>query len=247
MRAGSLPSLVAAFALGLAPAGAAAGGFYVPEVGGRAVGMAGRDDRRRLSPRRPSSTTRPGCWAPGGTELELGGDLVLPDVVPLPPPRARSRHRARPSGSSGWPTGNRAARHSLSWRARFALGRADLGARASAPTSPSAPPWTSRATAPSASWSPRCRCGRSTWGRRWPTGSPPGCPSVSAVSYVYADLALSQRNALPFVTGDPEANPNPDPGVEGDTRIEASDPFSLGATLGCSTGGRDDPFTLGLA
>ena len=68
-----------------------------------------------------------------------------------------------------------------------------------------------------------------------------------SVSYVYADFALGQRNALQFVTGDPEANPNPDRGVEGDTRIEARDPFSLAATAGLQYGRPDDPFTLGLA
>jgi long-chain fatty acid transport protein len=49
------------------------------------------------------------------------------------------------------------------------------------------------------------------------------------------------------VTGDPEATPDPDPGVEGDTAISARDPFSLGATLGIQYGRRQDPFTVGLA
>jgi len=52
------------------------------------------------------------------------------------------------------------------------------------------------------------------------------------LSYVYADMAIDQANALQYVTGDPEAYPDPDPGVEGTTHVEGRDPASFGATLG---------------
>lgn len=62
-----------------------------------------------------------------------------------------------------------------------------------------------------------------------------------AANLIYGDLALEQRNALPYVTGDPEQYPDPGGELEGTTRIEGHDPFSVGATLGAgwrSTDGR---------
>jgi long-chain fatty acid transport protein len=54
----------------------------------------------------------------------------------------------------------------------------------------------------------------------------------ASLSWIYSSIALHQRNALPYVTGDPEQYPNPDPGIEGDTAITGTDPASLGATFG---------------
>jgi long-chain fatty acid transport protein len=53
-----------------------------------------------------------------------------------------------------------------------------------------------------------------------------------AAHYVHGSLALHQANAVAHVTGDPEAFPDPEPGMEGTNRLEASDPFSVGATVG---------------
>lgn len=53
-----------------------------------------------------------------------------------------------------------------------------------------------------------------------------------AAHYVHGSLVLDQANAVAHVTGDPEAFPDPESGMEGSNHLEASDPFSIGATLG---------------
>jgi len=53
-----------------------------------------------------------------------------------------------------------------------------------------------------------------------------------SVNYILSEIKLEQGNAIPFVTGDPETFPEPDPGLEGDTLLEGHDTFSLSATLG---------------
>jgi long-chain fatty acid transport protein len=52
------------------------------------------------------------------------------------------------------------------------------------------------------------------------------------LSYIYSDLTLDQANALPYVTGDPEEYPNPDPGLEGTSHVTGKDTASFGATFG---------------
>ncbi len=53
-----------------------------------------------------------------------------------------------------------------------------------------------------------------------------------AVNGIFADMELRQRNALQFVTGDPEVFPDPDPGAEGNTVITGRDAFSVSGSLG---------------
>jgi long-chain fatty acid transport protein len=70
---------------------------------------------------------------------------------------------------------------------------------------------------------------------------PRGFTAGVALNVVYADLVLEQKNAIPYVTGDPEQYPDPSPELEGSTHLAGSDPFSLGATFGIgwrSTGDR---------
>jgi long-chain fatty acid transport protein len=69
----------------------------------------------------------------------------------------------------------------------------------------------------------------------------------AGVSYVFADLALEQANAVQFVTGDPEANPDPDASLEGTSALHGKDPASFSATFGIRY---DDPlerFGIGAA
>jgi long-chain fatty acid transport protein len=226
----------------LAAGPAQAGGFYVPEVGVRAVGMAGAAVADAQAP--SAIFHNPAGLLGAGTEVELGGALVLPDVAyfrrPVTDPvngqtvsfdEATNRNRA-----GGVPF----------LAARFDVGRPDLalgfgafvpfgatldfpgdGAQRFVVTSVSL---RTLYLGPALAWQATSRLALGL-----------------SVSYVYADFGLGQRNALQFVTGDPEANPNPDRGVEGDTRIEARDPFSLAATAGLQYGRPDDPFTLGVA
>ncbi len=67
------------------------------------------------------------------------------------------------------------------------------------------------------------------------------------LSYIYSDLTLDQANALPYVTGDPEEYPNPDPGIEGSSHIEGKDTASFGATLGAQWVDPAGRFTLGAS
>jgi len=236
--------LALAVRFALAPAGEAqAGGFYVPEVGVRAVGMAGAAVADAQSPSAVFHNPA-GLLGVGRGELELGGDLVLPDVAyfrrPIVDPNNGQTVNFNEAANS-----NRAGGVPF-LAARLDLGRPDLaaglgayvpfGATLQFPTD-GAQRFVVTEVAlrtlylgPAIAWRPLDRL---TVGL--------------SVSYVYADFALSQRNALQFVTGDPEATPNPDAGVEGNTRIEARDPFSLAATAGVQFGRPDDPFTLGLA
>ena len=160
-----------------------------------------------------------------GSELELGGALVLPDVAyfrrPVTDPVNGQTVQFAEAANS-----NRAG--GVPFLARALRPRPPRpGAGLRAPSSRSAPPWISPATAPSASWSPSVSLRTVYLGPALAWQATSRLSLGLSVSYVYADFALGQRNALQFVTGDPEANPNPDRGVEGDTRIEARDPFSL--------------------
>jgi long-chain fatty acid transport protein len=76
----------------------------------------------------------------------------------------------------------------------------------------------------------------------------PGGWSVGAsVHGIYADLALEQRNAIPFVTGDPEQYPDPDPALEGNTHLEGKDPFTVAATFGVAWRSPDARLKLGAS
>lgn len=221
---------------------AGAGGYYVPEIGGRAVGMAGAMTADATTPAAIFHNPA-GLTGVRGTQIELGGDLVLPDVVHF-------RRPVRDPATGNTITFDRVANENRVGGVPFLGATFDLhpdlglgvgafvpfGAALDYPAAGAQRFVVTRVAlralflGPAVAWriTPRLSLGAS-------------------VSYVHAALDLRQRNALPFVTGDPEANPNPDPGVEGDTTISARDPFSLGATLGLQYGGREDPFTVGLA
>jgi long-chain fatty acid transport protein len=221
---------------------ARAGGFYVPEVGVRAVGMGGAAVADARSP--SVMFHNPAGLLGGGTELELGGDLVLPDVThfrrPVTDPVSGQTVSFDQASNS-----NRVGGVPF-LAARFDLGRPDLalglgafvpfgatlqypgdGAQRFVVTSVAL---RTLYLGPALAWRPLSRL----------------TVGVS-VSYVYADFALQQSNALQFVTGDPEANPNPAAGVEGRTRVDTRDRFSLAASAGLQFGRPDEPFTLGLA
>ena len=71
---------VVAVLLALWPAMARAGGFYVPEIGGRAVGMAGAMTAEAADPSTIFHNPA-GLTALAGVQVQLSGDLVLPDIV----------------------------------------------------------------------------------------------------------------------------------------------------------------------
>lgn len=67
---------------------------------------------------------------------------------------------------------------------------------------------------------------------------------VSA-SYVFGEIEIAQKNAIQFVTGDPEQFPDPDPAVEGTTAITAHDSFGIAVKAGLHYATQH--FSLGLS
>lgn len=67
------------------------------------------------------------------------------------------------------------------------------------------------------------------------------------LSYVYSDLAIDQVNAVPFVTGDPEQYPDPDPALEGTTQLRGRDPASFSATIGLRFNDLAERFSFGAS
>src|SRR6185436_6545763 len=229
----------AAILLATWPATALAGGFYVPEIGGRAVGMAGAMTAEAADPRTIFHNPA-GLTGLPGVQVQVSGDLVLPDVVsfrrPVQDPATGNTVSFASSSNQ-----NRAAAVPF-LGAAFDLGDLHAGFAAYVPfgatlrfPAAGAQRFVVTEVALRALYLGPAVAYRLT----------PRLSIGASVSYIHAALELRQRNALPFVTGDPEATPNPDPGVEGDTVIETHDPFSLGATVGLQL--RDERFTVGLS
>jgi long-chain fatty acid transport protein len=226
------------------PSAAHAGGFYVPEVGPRAVALGGAmaaDDQ-------DASTLfhNPAGLAglAGRTEVQAASGLFLPDVSyfrrPVEDPGTGETLRFDR-------VGNENAVIVAPWLgAAIALPRRDLelglglyapfGATLEFPAEGA-----QRHVVTSISL-------RTIWvGPSLAWQGPGGLRLGASLAYVYGDLALEQANAIPYVTGDPEQFPDPDAGLEGKTRVQGSDPLSFGATLGAqwvSPGGR---LVLGLS
>lgn len=229
----------AAILLATWPATALAGGFYVPEIGGRAVGMAGAMTAEAADPSTIFHNPA-GLTGLPGVQVQVSGDLVLPDVVsfrrPVQDPATGNTVSFASSSNQ-----NRAAAVPF-LGAAFDLGDLHAGFAAYVPfgatlrfPAAGAQRFVVTEVALRALYLGPAVAYRLT----------PRLSIGASVSYIHAALELRQRNALPFVTGDPEATPNPDPGVEGDTVIETHDPFSLGATVGLQL--RDERFTVGLS
>lgn len=237
--------LAVAFAIAVVGAGqsAVAGGFYVPEIGGRGTGLASAMTADSSDPSTIFHNPA-GLVGIAGSQVEVGGLMVLPDISyfrrPVQDPVTGDTVRfARVSNANriagvpfiGATFQTRNPRLSIGFAVYVPFGATlefpATGAQRFAVTEIAmrtiyaGPAIAYRVT-------PRLSVG-------------------AAINYIYADLRLRQANALQFVTGDPEANPNPDPGVEGQTRITASDHASLGATVGVQWGGNDDPFTVGIS
>jgi long-chain fatty acid transport protein len=239
---GLLMRLAVGITLWLLPGAALAGGFYVPEIGGRAVGMAGAMTAESAD---PSAVFHNPAGLAGlqGTQLQLSGDLVLPDVVHFRRP-ARDPNSGGEIAFAGVSNQNRAAGIPF-LGASFDAGHdlvAGFGAYVPFGATLEFP-----ATGAQRFVVTRVSLRALYLGPAVAYRITPRLSVGASISYIHAALDLRQRNALPFVTGDPEATPNPDPGVEGDTVIDTQDPFSLGATIGVQFGRRDEPFTLGLS
>jgi long-chain fatty acid transport protein len=231
----------AACAVILLTAGQAwAGAYYVPEIGGRAVGMAGAMTAESADPTAIFHNPA-GLTALSGVSVEASGDLVLPDIVYF---RRPVRDPATGATLAFAPVANQNRTAVIPFLGAAAAVRPDLavglavyvpfGATLDFPGAGAQRFVVTRvalralAIGPALAWRVTSRLSLGLH-----------------LSYLDSRLQLRQRNALPFVTGDPEATPDPAPGVEGDTVIDAHDPFSLGATLGVQW--RDERFTAGAS
>jgi long-chain fatty acid transport protein len=229
-----------AMALALWPAAALAGGFYVPEIGGRAVGMAGAMTAESADPSTIFHNPA-GLTALPGVQVQLAGDLALPDIVNF-------RRPVRDPSTGATITFASSANENRAAAIPFLGASFDLGHDLHAGFSVHVPfGATLRFPATGAQRFVVTEVGlRALYlGPALAWRLTPRLSIGASVSYVNATLDLRQRNALPFVTGDPEATPDPDPAIEGDTVIAARDPFSLGATLGVQW--RDERFSAGLS
>jgi long-chain fatty acid transport protein len=237
-----MKSIAVGITLCLLPGAALAGGFYVPEIGGRAVGMAGAMTAESADPSTVFHNPA-GLTGLPGVQLQVSGDLVLPDIVHF-------RRPVRDPATGATVTFDRVANQNRAAAipflgASFALGPdlvAGFGAYVPFGATLEFP-----ATGAQRFVVTRVALRALYLGPALAYRLTPRLSIGASVSYIHAALDLQQRNALPFVTGDPEATPNPDPGVEGDTVIGTRDPFSLGATLGVQYGRRDDPLTVGVS
>jgi len=229
-----------AMAVALWPATALAGGFYVPEIGGRAVGMAGAMTAESADPSTIFHNPA-GLTALPGVQVQLAGDLALTDIVNF-------RRPVRDPSTGTTITFASSANQNRAAAIPFLGASFDLGHRLHAGFSAQVPfGATLRFPATGAQRFVVTEVGlRALYlGPALAWRLTPRLSVGASVSYVNAALDLRQRNALPFVTGDPEATPDPDPAIEGDTVIAARDPFSLGATLGVQW--RDERFSAGLS
>jgi long-chain fatty acid transport protein len=234
--------LAVGITLWLLPGAALAGGFYVPEIGGRAVGMAGAMTAESADPSAIFHNPA-GLAGLSGVQVQVSGDLVLPDVVHF------RRPVRDPAGGGDINFGRVANANGVAAvpfvGASFDAGH-DLVAGFGAYV-----PFGATLEFPSTGAQrfvvTRVALRALYLGPALSYRITPRLFVGASVSYIHAALDLRQRNALPFVTGDPEATPNPDPGVEGDTEIGTRDPFSLGATIGIQYGRRADPYTVGLS
>ncbi len=221
---------ITALLLAMLPTAAHAGGFYVPEIGPRALGRAGAMVADDADPSMLFHNPAGLIGLAGHTTVQVAAGLVLPDVSyfrrPIDgagPGGATLRFDRVDSANPVIVVPCLCATIDLH-REDLALGigvYAPFGATIEFPVDGA-----QRNVVTAIAL-------RSLWiGPSLAWRAPGGLRVGASLAYVYSDLRLEQINAIPFVTGDPEVVPNPDPGVEGTTTIEASDPFSLGATLG---------------
>ncbi len=226
--------------LSLALGEAHAGGFYVPEIGSRAasLGVAVTADVAD-----PSATFHnpAGLAHAAGLQIELAADLFFPHVTffrrPLTDPNTGDNlHFDGVSNSNNviaapfLGASYRVSDHLTAGLAVFA----PFGATLEYPEDGSQRQIVTSIGLKTIFISPAI-------GIRMPSGFSIGV----AANLIYGDLVLEQRNAIPYVTGDPEQYPDPQGSIQGTTRVEGSDPFSVGATVG--VGWRDERIAVGAS
>lgn len=216
-------------ALAISGSTASAGGFYVPEIGGRAAGMAAAvvadgDDPSAVF-HDPANLVRT-----EGFQAEVAADLVLPSVTffrrPLTDPNTGQFLHF--DGASNTNSVVAVPYVGASYRVgpRVAVGLAvdaPFGASLDFPAEGAQRELITSIALRAIDISPAIAVDLGN-----------GLAVGAAANVIYADLVLDQRNSLTYVTGDPEQYPDPQGELQGTTHLAGSDPFSLGATLGAS-------------
>lgn len=219
---------------------AQAGGFYVPEIGARAASM-GVAVTSDVSD--PSATFHnpAGLAHADGLQVELAADLFLPSVTfyrrPLTDPNTGQNLRFE--GASNTNPVIAAPFLGASYRVHDKVTAglavmAPFGATLEWPEDGAQRQVVTSIALKTIFVSPAV-------GVKLPGGFSLGV----AANVIWGDLVLEQRNAIPYVTGDPEQYPDPQAGIQGDTHIAGRDPFSLGATIGL--GWRDERVSIGAS
>jgi long-chain fatty acid transport protein len=208
---------------------AIAGGFYVPEIGGRAAGMAAAvvadgDDPSAVF-HDPANLVRT-----EGFQLEVAADLVLPQVTffrqPLTDPNTGQFIHF--DGASNTNSVVAVPYVGASYRIgpRLAVGLtvdAPFGAALDFPADGAQRQLITSIALRAITISPALAVD---------VGN--GFAIGASANVIYADLVLDQRNSLTYINGDPEQYPDPQGELQGTTHLAGSDPFSLGATIGAS-------------
>jgi long-chain fatty acid transport protein len=227
--------------LGVA-ARASAGGFYVPEIGSRAAGLgvavvADAPD--------PSATFHnpAGLAEARGLQIELSANLFFPSVTffrrPLIDPNTgASLHFDGASNTNKViPVPYFGASYGVSDRVTAGLAvYAPFGATLDFPRDGAQRQIVTSIALKTIFISPAVA-----------VALPGGLSVGAAANVIWGDLALEQRNAIPYVTGDPEQYPDPGAGIEGSTRVAGRDPFSLGATIGVGWRAPDNRLRIGAS
>lgn len=220
--------MASTLAVTLAGAGrAVAGGFYVPEIGARAAGLgsavvADGDDPSAIF-HNPA-----GLAGADGVQVELSAGMFLPRVTfyrrPLTDPNTGAdlhfdgvRNTNRVIAAPYLGVSAALGRHATAGVAVYA----PFGATLDFPLDGAQRQVVTQIALRTIFVSPAVAA-----------ELPHGLTVGVAANLIWGDLALEQRNALPYVTGDPEQYPDPGAGLEGMTRIGGRDPFSVGATVG---------------
>jgi long-chain fatty acid transport protein len=217
-----------------------AGGFYVPEIGARATGLGVAVTSDVAD---PSATFHnpAGLAHADGLQIELATDLFLPNITffrrPLTDPNTGENLHF--DGASNTNSVIAAPFLGASYRVneRVTAGLAvfaPFGATLEWPEDGAQRQIVTSISLKTIFASPSV-------GVKLPGGFSAGI----AANVIYGDLILEQRNAIPYVTGDPEQYPDPADGIQGNTHVEGKDPLSLGATIGL--GWRNEQVSVGAS
>jgi long-chain fatty acid transport protein len=221
MRSGIVAGLL------LASSGAHAGGFYVPEIGSRAasLGVAVTADVAD-----PSATFHnpAGLAHADGLQLEVATDLFFPRITffrrPLTDPNTGANLHFDSASNTNTVIAAPFVGASYRVNDRLTAGLAiyaPFGATLDYPEEGAQRQIVTSIALKTITVSPAI-------GIRLPGGFSAGV----AANLIWGDLVLEQRNAIPYVTGDPEQYPDPQGEIQGSTHVAGRDPFSVGATVG---------------